>query len=710
MSGLKRWFTNYVVTAAVLILIAGVGSALAVEDLFSVDIDAKGEAIAGDGSGFEEGAWYYYPNTDWWNQWFFNGEYDSALRKVVQVDLTFRVLDPTSAVASTVEVAVNWTTGDWPSDMDNPVPPLPTDIKSPSHEEQLIERHIIVPQREITQSIFINTSYEVESFCPAWVSIDVRGQNVSIEGAIRHECSQQDDPTPPIGDRDFGDAPEGVLAYPSSGILGLFPTCVGVGPASWIEHDTKWLYFGPRVDIEADGNGGICPAFNPNTYDQDESTTDGDAGLLKPRAYTIKGSVGSEGVYPLIFTGLESVGSTCLIAIWGVNIDIEVHNQRPDGRDAYVNLLIDWNQDGKWEGASRCDSGNVPEHALVNFLVPNGYSGPLSALAPPNFQLGPFPGYIWARFSITERAAPEDWNGDGVFDDGETEDYLLLLRETPSVCDWHDGDPYKMHWAQLPDLWPTGMDVDMYTTSLADDFRCAETGPITSLHFWASFLDDIGPAKGIDSLQFEVNIYSNQPADNLIPWSRPGQLLWNWQVAPYSYDVSQVSNSAPEGWFDPASKFYEPDNHKRAYQYNICFEGEEEPFIQKIGTTYWVEIKEIPSQDTSYVFGWKTTLQELQWNDSAAWLHTTLGWLPMAYPDGHEDETQPLDLAFVIAGEPPVDLDFGDARFWRCPGPPVSDDAPEQRRPAHDRLEGVSRSRRGRRGRWPAGYDRHRRR
>ena len=674
MSGLKVWFTRYAVAVAVLTLIIGLGSTWAVEDQFSVEFDTKGDALAGDGTGYD-GAWYYYPNTDWWSQWFYCGEYDAMGSTVVEVDLMFRVLDSAASDTGTVEVALNWTTDEWPSDMDVPAPPLPEDIKNLSQEERIIARHTVVRSREIATSVFYNASYEIETFCPEWVSIDIRGQNVSVEGSIRHECTDADDPIYPTEDRDFGDAPEGALAYPSSGVLGQFPTCVGVGPSSWIEHDSGWLYFGSSVDVEAEGNGGICPAFNPNTYNQDEGMTDGDAGLLKPRAYTIAGAVGSETVYALVFMGLETLGGTCQTAMWGTNVDIEVHNERPDGRDAYVNLLIDWDQDGKWEGTSPCSSGAVAEHVLINFVVPNGYSGSLSDLAPPNFQTGPFSGYVWARFSITERAVAGDWNGDGVFTDGETEDYLLRLRESPSTCDWEQDDLHKMHWAQLPDLTSTGMDVDMYAASLADDFRCAETGPITGVHFWASFLDDVLPTKGADSLEFEVNLYANQPADNLIPWSRPGQLLWSYQVAPYSYNVDQVTNNTPEGWFDPASKVYEPDNHKRAYQYNICFDDEEETFVQKVGTIYWIEIKEVPSNDTRYVFGWKTTQQTLQWNDSAVWLHTTMGWLAMAYPDDHVYEALPLDLAFVITGESPVDTDFGDAPDRPYPTMHLSDGA-----------------------------------
>ncbi|MHC4517612.1 MAG: LamG domain-containing protein [Planctomycetota bacterium] len=538
----------------------------------------------------------------------------------------------------------------------------------------MIGRYTIIPRTDIRESLFINTSYEIEDFCPGWVSIDIRGQNVSVEGLVRHECVQKGGPTPPLEDRDFGDAPEGALAYPSSGVPGLFPTCVGVGPASWVEHSSNWSYFGPRFDIEPDGNGGVCPAFNPNTYDQDEGQQDGDAGLLKPRAYTIKGPVGHEDVFPLVFTGIESLGSTCFNAMWGTNIDIEVRNRRTDGREVYVNLLVDWNQDGKWQGTVPCGDGDVPEHALVNFPVTNGYEGPLSGLTPPSFKLGPFSGYVWARFSVSERVVPEDWNGDGVFVDGETEDYLLHVRQAPDICDWVDGNPHKMHWPQLPDLRPTGMDVDMYWTSLADDFRCTESGAITDIHFWASFLDDVWPVKGVDSLRFEVNIYSNQPADDLMPWSRPGTLLWSRAIAPFTYDVRQVANNIPEGWFDPASKFYEPANHERAYQYNICLDGDD-LFTQKLGTTYWIEIKEIPSQDTTYVFGWKTTKEQLQWNDSAVWLHPTLGWLPMSYPGGHDFEGKALDLSFVITGEPAVELDFGDAPDRPYPTRHISDGA-----------------------------------
>ncbi|MBN1361571.1 MAG: LamG domain-containing protein [Sedimentisphaerales bacterium] len=469
----------------------------------------------------------------------------------------------------------------------------------------------------------------------------------------------------PGTDRDFGDAPEGALAYPSSGVIGQFPTCVGVGPAAWVEHDGKSLYLGPKVDLEANGNAGQCPSFNPNAYNQDEGIKDGDAGLLKPRAYSIRGAVGAEDVYSLVTSiGLLYLGNANTITSWGVNLDLEVHNRRTDGRDAYLNVLMDWDQNGKWQGSALGPDGPTPEHTLVNFPIPHGFDGPLSELSPPGIALGPNAGYVWARFTISERPVAEGWNGDGVFTEGETEDYLLRVAEPVFFCEWDEGDPHKMHWPQVGDMRETGLAVDMFETSLAEDFQCAQTGPITDIHFWGAFMDDTLPVFSVDSLKFKVSIYANLPADDKIAWSRPGQLLWSKEILPYTYDFHQTTGFYRQGWYDPASGFYQPSNHRKSFQYNICLRGDDkELFTQQRGTIYWIEIKEIREADASYVFGWKPTERRLQFKDNAVWRHPVLGWQPISYPDGHEYKGSRLDLSLVITGRAAAEdkLDFGDA-------------------------------------------------
>ena len=240
---------------------------------------------------------------------------------------------------------------------------------------------------------------------------------------------------------EFGDAPESAPAYPAMGVIGGFPTCVTIGPSGFIQHSNFGAWFGPTFDLEFDGNAGFCPTFTPNLYDQDECFADGDAGLLIPDSFTIVGPVGAEQIVPCPQAGGAPLGVVCTQAFWGPMIDIEVHNHMPNDTVGYVNVLIDWSQDGFWGGISLCPDGSTaPEHVLVNFPIPNPFDGPLSALMPmpPSFLIGPNPGYVWARFSITEQRVPLPWTGEGVFEDGETEDYLLQID--PPVEEFDFGD------------------------------------------------------------------------------------------------------------------------------------------------------------------------------------------------------------------------------------------------------------------------------
>lgn len=227
---------------------------------------------------------------------------------------------------------------------------------------------------------------------------------------------------------DYGDAPEGELAYISPIIIGNFPTCENTGPlGSFIRHEPNpGLFFGPTVDYELDGNAGFCPVFN-NQYNQDECFQDGDAGLIVPTPYTIVGLPGSETIVSCVPDPSEP-WKTCRMAVWGVSVDIHVENMLPG--DAYFNLLIDWDQNGEWGGNMTCTDGSVSsEHAVTNFIIPSGFSGPLSQLSPPGFRIGPNTGYVWTRFTITEIPVQAGWTGTGTYDFGETEDYLIALAD-----------------------------------------------------------------------------------------------------------------------------------------------------------------------------------------------------------------------------------------------------------------------------------------
>ncbi|GEM_PF-1540269 len=247
---------------------------------------------------------------------------------------------------------------------------------------------------------------------------------------------------------DFGDAPEGTdvpmaVAYPSTMVLGNFPTCTTVGPAGSVMHadGTARFEYQPSPpypqsgwDKETDGNAGLCPGCFP-TYDDDECFLDGDAGLMFPEPFTIDPSI---QVITCPNSNGTALGQVCTTAKWGNDVDIYVVNNT--ALDAYVNVLMDWDQDGQWSGSSQCSQpGDAPEHVVVDCPVPSGANGPLSnwARAQDDFTIGPNSGYVWSRFTITYQQLDDGWNGEGSFSVGETEDYLLLVAP-PQDYDFGD--------------------------------------------------------------------------------------------------------------------------------------------------------------------------------------------------------------------------------------------------------------------------------
>lgn len=66
---------------------------------------------------------------------------------------------------------------------------------------------------------------------------------------------------------------------------------------------------------------------------------------------------------------------------------------------------------------------------------------------------------------------------------------IVGLLAVPALADWAPGDGHKMHFPQLPD--EDGWDVKATDPlCLADDWMCSESGEVTDIHFWGSWLDD----------------------------------------------------------------------------------------------------------------------------------------------------------------------------------------------------------------------------
>jgi hypothetical protein len=256
--------------------------------------------------------------------------------------------------------------------------------------------------------------------------------------------------------QEFGDAPEGILAYPA--VIGAFPTCLAPGPvatqvlacpppvpvpppgpAGYVLHvqfgmpPNYWLgcYPGPMgIDTEPDGKTNtpaigmsacseiptdcVEPAFGL-TFDQDECFGDGsDTGVLPPTFVAC-----SPGTVTFITTN-------CF-----------------QQRQVYLNICLDMNTDGDWTDTFLCGPGAcASEWAVVNFpiVLPPG----CATLTSPAFLVGPIPGRGWLRVSLSDTPMPPDypWNGTasiaGGIRGGETEDYPVFIDDHVGVepSDW----------------------------------------------------------------------------------------------------------------------------------------------------------------------------------------------------------------------------------------------------------------------------------
>jgi hypothetical protein len=224
----------------------------------------------------------------------------------------------------------------------------------------------------------------------------------------------------------------------------------------------------------------------------------------------------------------------------------------------------------------------------------------------------------------------------------------VCLASAPVTADWKQGDPAK--WVQLPDLTQTGLDVyDNTPKILADDFPCTQTGPITDIHIWGSWLND-----QVGKPTFTIRFYSDVPdPDGTGPlFSHPGPLLWTRFFGGSDY-VGHLYAVANEQFYNPnINQIIGVDT--QVWQYNFLVT--DNAFIQQgqaaAPKVYWLSVQ--ASSDNG-LFGWKTSLNH--WNDDAAWGDTPDPiWHELRYPSGHPLAGQSIDLAFVITVPEPGTL------------------------------------------------------
>lgn len=237
---------------------------------------------------------------------------------------------------------------------------------------------------------------------------------------------------------------------------------------------------------------------------------------------------------------------------------------------------------------------------------------------------------------------------------------FILIMFTILVVNTASADWNAPKWVQMPDVTSLGMDVQADSLRhLADDFLCTETGPITDIHLWGSWLNDDLPVvdntPDAANITFNLGIYADQPATSQIH-SRPlDNPLWSIQMNPTSVRIHR--DNLDEGWYDPYEEEYISSADTICWQYNFLIDTQD-AFVQ-MGTpsnpiVYWLAIQAVPDDQEAH-FGWKTSI--MHWNDDAVWGYgqeppVDTQWGELRYPQGHLYMGQSIDLAFVITPEP----------------------------------------------------------
>ena len=225
------------------------------------------------------------------------------------------------------------------------------------------------------------------------------------------------------------------------------------------------------------------------------------------------------------------------------------------------------------------------------------------------------------------------------------------------------GGVSPIKWMRPPDDTEYGIDIrcdrrDGTIRTLADDFLCTTTGPITKVTIWGSWFNDI---KG-NIKKIHLSIHSDDPCGPY-GWSEPNQLLWSRDFYPADFNETVYKTLSYYEWFWDAVAYMPPPTSwadRTIWQYDISIDPSK-AFIQQGDPcnpiVYWLDAYvEIDPNISGSMFGWKTTYEYKHWKDDAVWSGDEgMMWWELRYPPEHYYHPASIDLAFALrTGEMPT--------------------------------------------------------
>ncbi len=313
---------------------------------------------------------------------------------------------------------------------------------------------------------------------------------------------------------------------------------------------------------------------------------------------------------------------------------------------------------------------------LYHFPVPIGAFTQAGTLTEPVvywLDVQAYSGDPGAAFGWKTTELPLVWNDDSVWNMGQD----------PPVDPWQElfyppGHPFHpqsldlafaidglelgevyVKWSQPPvpytpeDGYNGWNELSVYEGSqiAADDWVCDSPNPVTDVHWWGSFIgwNHVDPPTAELPEQFHIAIWTDVPAGVDQPFSHPGQVLWEYWCADYTWEFV--------GWdWDPRN----PQAGPEACYYFECVIPQSEWFLQEDGCNiYWTSISAVyPPFIINWPFGWKTrprSADSLAPDDAVRIFEPTMPDPGMMYGFGEPLEYPPgtsWDLAFIMTTGP----------------------------------------------------------
>ena len=218
--------------------------------------------------------------------------------------------------------------------------------------------------------------------------------------------------------------------------------------------------------------------------------------------------------------------------------------------------------------------------------------------------------------------------------------------QPPQCCPETNGVKYL----QRPNVI-NGIDLNVSQNfTIADDFRCTNSGPVTDIHLWGSWLSDaLDPAA-----VYTLAIWSDVPAGPGNPYSHPGIPLWTQSFVPGQYTVCPYTNVL-EGFYQSDAVGFMGWSTNLYY---LCFfltdpaNGFTQTGTPQNQTNYWLSV----SAQTAAVndFGWKTSVDA--YNDTAVWANGPLPppvWNPIINPLNNSNYNMAFKITTATNSQPP---------------------------------------------------------